>query len=74
LVAPAPHPDIQAIARIIAKNENYSFTYFIPGITEYKEDRFGLVIFHQVPNQLGIGSDVMTKLMAQSAATWFIAF
>lgn len=73
LVAPAPHPDIQAIARVIAKNENYSFTYFIPGITEYKEDRYGLVIFHQVPNQLGIGSDVMTKLMSQSAATWFIA-
>ncbi|MBY0426041.1 MAG: VWA domain-containing protein, partial [Cytophagales bacterium] len=73
LVSPSPHPDIQAIAKAIAKNENFEFSYYIPGLTEWKEDRYGLVIFHNVPNKFGIGSEVMNKLLAQSVSAWFIA-
>lgn len=46
LVAPAPHPDMKALASVIAQNENYELITFIPGITEYKKDKYDLLIWH----------------------------
>jgi hypothetical protein len=73
LVAPSPHPDIQVLARVIAQNENFEFSYFIPGLTEFKDNQYGLVIFHQVPTRVGVSNEVMNRLLSRSVSAWFIA-
>lgn len=61
LLASAPHPDIKALKSAIEKNENYSFTLHIPNVTEFKEDKYDLVIFYQIPNLSGVGNEFLEK-------------
>lgn len=55
-VAPSPHPDIKAIRSAIESNKNYEFQLYIPGIhdlaeSKILENKYDLVIFHQVPDR-----------------------
>ncbi len=55
-VAPSPHPDIKAIRGAIESNKNYEFHLYIPGIhdlaqSKILENKYDLVIFHQVPDR-----------------------
>jgi len=55
-VAPSPHPDIKAIRGAIESNKNYEFQLYIPGIhdlaeSKILENKYDLVIFHQVPDR-----------------------
>ncbi len=70
LVAHNPHPDIKALKTAIEKNENYEFSFFIPGINQLKEDKYDLVIFHQVPNLRNVGNELVDKF--KNTARWFI--
>lgn len=72
LVAPSPHPDIKAIRAAIEKKENYEFRLYIPGITEYKEDKYDLVIFHQLPDYTGTAKNILDKSFKENNSILYI--
>ncbi|WP_020530179.1 hypothetical protein [Flexithrix dorotheae] len=78
LLAAAPHPDIKAIRSIVEKNKNYDFQIYIPGLTpntdnSFKiDEKYDLVIFHQVPNLRRVGNNLLQEFKKRRVATWFI--
>jgi len=70
LVASAPHPDIKALRSAIEKNENLSFEVYMPGINTYKDDKYDVVIFHQIPSISGRGNELIEKF--KNVPNWFI--
>ncbi len=70
LVATAPHPDIKALRSAIEKNENLSFQVYLPGINTYKDDKYDVVIFHQIPSILGKGNELIAKF--KDTPKWYI--
>lgn len=73
LVAQAPHPDIKAIRSVISKNQNYTFTQFIPGLEEFRPDEYDLVILHHLPfgrNNLMPGP--VLELLETDIPRWYI--
>ena len=73
LVGLAPHPDIKAIASTIENNENYELQVFIPGIEEFKEDKYDLVIFHQAFDRFNRNNQLVQKFLKSETPIWFIA-
>ncbi len=72
LIAPSPHPDIKAIRAAIEKKENYEFRLYIPGITEYKEDKYDLIILHQLPDYSGSAKNIVDKCIQDNNSILFI--
>ena len=50
LLAGAPHPDLKALKSIVEKNDNYEIDMVIPGFDRNNEDKYDLVILHQLPD------------------------
>lgn len=50
IVAHSPHPDITALRRAIENNKNYQTFLYIPGLAEYKEEKWDLVVLHGIPS------------------------
>jgi hypothetical protein len=50
IVALTPHPDIKALRSALEQKENLQVELFIPGINILKEDKYDLVILHQLPD------------------------
>jgi hypothetical protein len=72
LVAPSPHPDIKAIRAAIEKKENYDFHLYIPGISEYKEDKYDLYILDQLPDYTGTAKNITDKILKDDNSVLFI--
>ncbi|GAB4336284.1 MAG: hypothetical protein OHK0038_14460 [Flammeovirgaceae bacterium] len=77
LIAANPHPDIKALKAAIEKNKNYELHIFIPDFETKenqfkKEEKYDLVIFHQIPNTLNIGNEWISYFQQTKSATWFI--
>ncbi len=79
MVAAAPHPDIKAIRSIFEKNENYETRVYIPALegtpamdSVNLDDKYDLVIFHQVPNMRNIGADLLVRFREKRTPAWFI--
>ncbi len=72
LIAPSPHPDIKAIRAAIEKKENYEFSLYIPGITEYKEDKYDLIILHQLPDYTGTAKTIIDNFLKNDNSILFI--
>lgn len=79
LVAASPHPDIKAIRSAVEKNANYEFhQYIMPLSDENKkkklnlDDKYDLVIFHQIPHLRGLGTSLLQKFRAKKIPIWFI--
>ncbi|MGB0525128.1 MAG: VWA domain-containing protein [Flammeovirgaceae bacterium] len=79
LVAAAPHPDIKAIRNAVEKNANYEFVTYIPSLVDQNKkqkinlnDKYDVVIFHQIPNLKGIGNDLLRRFQAKKTPMWFI--
>ncbi len=70
MIAAAPHPDIKAIRSVVEQNENYSFVVHIPGINPLKEDKYDLVIFHQIPSLYRTGDELINRF--RNVSRWFI--
>ncbi len=70
LVATAPHPDIKALRSAIEKNENYSFEVYMPGINTFKEDKYDVVIFHQIPSITSRGNELVQRF--KNTPIWYI--
>ncbi len=72
LVALAPHPDIKAIKSALDTQENYDLYVHIPGLNPLKEDKYDLVIFHQVPDEANALSPLLDKYLQSQTAIWYI--
>ncbi len=77
LVAASPHPDIKAMRAAIEKNENYQLDVFIPELSPAeqlkKNEKYDLIIFHQLPAKKGVAANNLLKeLMAKNAPSIFI--
>jgi len=77
LVAASPHPDIKAIRAAIEKNENYQLDVFIPELMPAeqlkKNEKYDLVIFHQLPAKRGVmANNLLKELMAKNFPSIFI--
>lgn len=70
IVAPSPHPDIKAIRNAIEQNQNYEVSLYIPGLSPFKEDKYDLVILHQVPSRRKIPQ--LQQVLESSNAHWYI--
>lgn len=74
-VALTPHPDIKALKSAIEQNANIHFnTHIISRGDELKNDQnYDLIIFHQVPNKLNKGNDLLNKYLNDKKPALFIA-
>lgn len=72
MVAHNPHPDIKAIKSAIEKNQNYEFQQFIPGLNQFKDDKYDLVILHQFPDRGNLYRAYLDRILAHNPSVWFI--
>jgi hypothetical protein len=70
IVAHSPHPDITALRRAIERNQNYQTFLYLPGITDYKQETYDLVILHGLPSGRAIPR--MDEILKNSRARWYI--
>ena len=73
LLASAPHPDIKVIKRVLEANKNYEVFDFIPGINEYKDEKYNLVIAHQPFAGNSAADRQLSKLKEKEIPIWYIA-
>jgi 3-dehydroquinate dehydratase len=71
IAAAVPHPDIKAIRAALEKNENYDVEVYIPNIHQKKQEKYDLIIFHQIPHFQGIGNDLLNDF-AESAKFFLV--
>ena len=72
ILASSPHPDIKSIKRVLELNKNYEVFDYIPGINEFKNEPYSLVIAHQ-PFTGNRGADNQLKaLIEQELPIWYI--
>ncbi|MDN5200517.1 VWA domain-containing protein [Fulvivirgaceae bacterium BMA10] len=72
LVALAPHPDIKVLRSAVMKNENYEFYIYIPGISKLPNEKFDLVIFHQIPDFSRTASNLVEKFNKDKTSLFFV--
>lgn len=76
LLGLAPHPDIKALRSIIEQNENYELDVKLlttaTNLNELSDKAYDLLIFHQLPDALGLGNEFVRRLMAKSTPLFFI--
>ncbi len=70
IVAGSPHPDINALRRAIENNKNYQAYLYIPGIADYKEETYDLVILHGLPGNRNIPQ--LDAILKKTNARWYI--
>lgn len=70
IVANSPHPDITALRRAIEKNQNYETFLYIPGVTEYEEELWDLVVLHGLPS--GKNVPRLDEILKETKAHWYI--
>lgn len=72
LAASAPHPDIKAIRSAIEKNANYEVTTFIPGLSEWQEDKYDVIILHQFPSMRQNLPPALERMINEGNSVWHI--
>ncbi|MCS6824105.1 MAG: VWA domain-containing protein [Cytophagaceae bacterium] len=72
IAAPAPHPDIRAIRTALQAKENAEVDIYIPGISEWKEQKYDLVILHELPDQNNTMKAFLDKITQSQASLLFI--
>jgi hypothetical protein len=72
LYAQSPHPDIKALKNIIEKNANYEIQTVIPGIGEKQEQKYDLVILHQLPDNKNTFNTEIQNLLDSSTPVLYI--
>jgi hypothetical protein len=76
IVASSPHPDIKAIRAALEKNPNYQVNLFIPNVMPNealkRNEKYDLMIFHQLPNANAFTGNLVKELLASKTPVWFI--
>lgn len=73
-VALTPHPDIKALKSAIENNSNIEFqTHIITRGDQLKtNEKYDLIIFHQVPNKLNKGNELIEQFHKKKTPALFI--
>lgn len=73
-IALTPHPDIKALKAAIESNSNIEFSNHIieRGDQLNLKENYDLIIFHQIPNKLNRGNDLIEKFKADKKPMLFI--
>lgn len=77
LLALSPHPDIKALRNILEKNQNYELDIRIltgtPAEAPAPADKtYDLIIFHQIPDNGGVGTALLQKYLAKNTPVLFV--
>ncbi|MCS6968513.1 MAG: vWA domain-containing protein [Cytophagales bacterium] len=76
ILASSPHPDIKAIRSALEKSPNYQIHLFIPNVMPNeslkRNEKYDLVIFHQLPNANAATTNLVKELLAKQIPAWFI--
>jgi hypothetical protein len=72
MLAPAPHPDLKALSAVIGKNQNYELSVHIPGVNQFEEGKYDLVIVHQSYDRLNRTSRILDRLAGQDVPVFHI--
>ncbi len=72
ILASAPHPDIKVIKRVLEANKNYEIYDFIPGVNEYKDEDYNLVIAHQPFAGNSAADRQLNRLKTKETPIWYI--
>ena len=72
LLASAPHPDLKALKSIIEKNDNYEIEMIIPGFDNKSEEKFDLVILHQLPDNRNSFASEIQDIIVKGTPVLFI--
>ena len=72
IVALSPHPDIKAIKSALEAKENYEIETYIPGVNEYKENKYDVVIFNQIPDFGATAKNLLDKFLKDQTSLLFI--
>ncbi|MCS7017750.1 MAG: VWA domain-containing protein [Cytophagales bacterium] len=76
IIAASPHPDIKALRTALEKNANYQISLFIPNVMPNealkRNEKYDLIIFHQLPNANAYANNLVKELLATKAPAWFI--
>lgn len=72
IVALSPHPDIKALLSAAETKDNLELEIFIPGISKMKEDKYDLIIFHQIPDMYNTRNQEIDKLLSSANSRLFI--
>jgi hypothetical protein len=68
----SPHPDIKAIRNALLAHQNYEVSVYIPEIHAFKDDKYDLIIFHQVPDNNRRVFDQFRKHLEGGTSAWYI--
>jgi hypothetical protein len=72
LLASAPHPDLKALKSIIEKNDNYEIDMVIPGFNSKNEEKYDLVILHQLPDYRNSYASEIQEIIEKDTPILFI--
>jgi hypothetical protein len=77
LLALAPHPDVKALRAMLEKNQNYDLDIRIltgaPETATVPADKqYDLVILHQLPDNGGLGAEVVKRVLAKPVPVLFV--
>ncbi|GAB3015493.1 VWA domain-containing protein [Spirosoma pulveris] len=77
LLALSPHPDIKALRNILEKNQNYELDIRIltgtpAEATPPADKTYDLIIFHQIPDNGGVGTALLQKYLAKNTPVLFV--
>ncbi|QNL22421.1 hypothetical protein HZR84_10875 [Hyphobacterium sp. CCMP332] len=67
-----PHPDIKAIKDALSKSLNYDVISVSLATEVMPEEKFDLVIMHQIPNLQNVGNAYVRKFIEKEVPIWFI--
>ena len=79
IVAASPHPDIKALKSAIDNTKNYEVKTYIPQLAAFQkrdpvnlDDKYDLIIFHQLPAKSGLNQEIFEKLYQKTEGALFI--
>ncbi|WMJ73413.1 VWA domain-containing protein [Cytophagaceae bacterium ABcell3] len=72
ILAAAPHPDIKAIRSALETKANYQVEVHIPGLKKFKDEKYDLVIYHQLPDKRNTAADLINKLQGKTSSLFII--
>ncbi len=72
ILALNPHPDIKAIKSALSKSMNYEIVTHFASDRNFPEDKYDLVIMHQIPNLQNLGNGFVQKFVNENTPIWFI--
>lgn len=72
IVSASPHPDVKALRLALAKNENFTIDIHLPGVNTLKNEKYDVVILHQIPNTQRIGDELWEKFRKEQTPILYI--